>query len=273
MSGKFEGLSEAEWQGLEKLLPPEPATRRRGMPHVPFRLVLNTLWYLLITGCRWCDIPRGSSWAAKSSAHRWLKRWQKDGTFEVLKAGLLNLANQMDLIPLDYGAIAGSVSPGKGGGEGVAYGYKGKGVLIHSLVDGNGMPRARNSTPANASAPAQVLPLLESIHLLPTGRVGRPRERLKVLAGDHGYDSAELRPNLRTRGSRPQLPKRLWGGRRKPGRPLNTEVPRFPVERTCSWFQRKYRRLVVRWERLESCFQGFLDLAFIHLWLQRILTG
>lgn len=243
------------------------------MPQVPFRLVLNTLWYILITGCRWCDIPRGSSWAAKSSAPRWLTRWPKDGTFEVLKAGRLNLANQMDLIPLDYGAIDGSFSHGKGGGEGVADGYNGKGVLVHSLVDGNGMPWACKSTPANASERALVLPLLDSIHLLPTGRVRRPRKRLKVLAGDNGYDSAELRPNLRQRGIRPQLPKRLWGGRRKPGRPINTEVPRFQVERTFSWFQRKYRRLVVRWERLESCFQGFLDLAFIHLWLQRILTG
>lgn len=250
MSGKFEGLSEVEWQCLEKLLPPEPTTRRRGMPHVPFRWVLNTLLYVLITGCRWCDIPRGSSWATKSSAHRWLKRWQEDGTFESLKVGMLNLANQLDLIELEFGAIDGSFSPGTGGGEGVAYGYQGKGVLIHSLVDGQGMPLAGKSTPANASERAQVLPLLDSLHLLPTGRVGRPRKHLKVLAGDNGYDSTELRQNLRKRGIRPQLPKRLWGGRRKPGRPINTAVPRFQVERTFAWFQRKYRRLVVRWERL-----------------------
>ena len=31
---------------------------------------------------------------------------------------------------------------GKGGGEDVAYGYKGKGILIHTLTDGNGMPLA-----------------------------------------------------------------------------------------------------------------------------------
>jgi len=30
--------------------------------------------------------------------------------------------------------------PGKGGGEGVARGGKGKGILIHSLTEGNGMP-------------------------------------------------------------------------------------------------------------------------------------
>jgi hypothetical protein len=30
--------------------------------------------------------------------------------------------------------------PLNGGGEGVGYGYKGKGVLIHSITDANGMP-------------------------------------------------------------------------------------------------------------------------------------
>jgi hypothetical protein len=30
--------------------------------------------------------------------------------------------------------------PGKGGGQGVDYGYKGKGVLIHLIVDKNGAP-------------------------------------------------------------------------------------------------------------------------------------
>ncbi len=37
--------------------------------------------------------------------------------------------------------------PGKGGGEGVAYGYKGKGILIHSVTDANGMPVAAITTP------------------------------------------------------------------------------------------------------------------------------
>ncbi|MEM7580432.1 MAG: hypothetical protein AAF316_11400 [Cyanobacteria bacterium P01_A01_bin.80] len=41
--------------------------------------------------------------------------------------------------------------PGKGGGEEIAYGGKGKGVLIHTLTEGNGMPLANSTTPANGS--------------------------------------------------------------------------------------------------------------------------
>ena len=39
--------------------------------------------------------------------------------------------------------------PGKGGGSGVDYGYKGKGILIHTLVDGKGSPLAVSVTAAN----------------------------------------------------------------------------------------------------------------------------
>ena len=57
----------------------------------------------------------------------------------------------------------GQYPPGKGGGEDVAYGYKGKGILIHTLTDGNGMPLSNSTTAANGSEREQVMPLLKSI--------------------------------------------------------------------------------------------------------------
>ena len=70
MAGRFEGLSDLEWKLFEDLLPQSPEKRGRGMPRVAFRNVLNTQLYVLITGCRWCDIPRGEQWASKSAAHQ-----------------------------------------------------------------------------------------------------------------------------------------------------------------------------------------------------------
>ncbi len=80
MAGRFVGLSDLEWKLFEDVIAKVYEKRERGMPHAPCRYVLNTLMYVLITGCRWCDVPRGTIWASKSSAHRWLKRWQIDGT-------------------------------------------------------------------------------------------------------------------------------------------------------------------------------------------------
>ena len=57
------------------------------------------------------------------------------------------------------------VTPGKGGGEGVAYGHKGKGILIHSITDANGMPLVAITTPANGDERQQVLTMLAQIRL------------------------------------------------------------------------------------------------------------
>ena len=85
MAGRFEGLSDLEWKVFEDVMTEEGEKRGRGMPHVPFRCILNTLMYVLVTGCRWCDVPKGENWASKSSAHRWLMRWQADGTLKILQ--------------------------------------------------------------------------------------------------------------------------------------------------------------------------------------------
>jgi transposase len=113
MSGRFEGLSEMEWLLFQDLFP-EPERRGRGMPHAPYRKVLNTLLYVLMTGSRWCDVPEGDQWASKSSAHRWLKRWQQEGTLRQLQDRILDLAQETGLIQWDYGAVDGSFSPWEG---------------------------------------------------------------------------------------------------------------------------------------------------------------
>jgi len=114
-------------------------------------------------------------------------------------------------------------SPGKGGGEEVAYGYKGKGVLIHTITEGNGMPLANRTTAANGSEREQVLPLIDRIRIQ-TGKPGRPRKRFSVLAADKGYDSNEKRSQLRLRGIRPQFPKRVYKSKQHLGRPINCSL-------------------------------------------------
>jgi hypothetical protein len=162
--------------------------------------------------------------------------------------------------------------PGKGGGEGIARGGKGKGVLLHRRTEGGGMPLANRTTPANADERTQVLPLLDAVKLR-TGNRGRPRKRLKVLATDKGYDAQALRQQLRQRGIRAQIPKRVWKTKKNRGRPIKHVVPRFQAERTFAWCQKKYRRWVVRWERIAACFEAFLALAMVHIWVQRLIVG
>jgi transposase len=111
MAGRFEGLSNWEWHRFVDSFPPAPLRRGRGMPHTPFRKVVNTWLYVLITGCRWCDLPRGPQWASKSAAHRWRQRWQADGTLAARQARLLGLAEEHGMIRWQYGAIDSAFSP------------------------------------------------------------------------------------------------------------------------------------------------------------------
>ena len=74
-------------------------------------------------------------------------------------------------------------------------------------------------------------------------------------------------------GFRAQLPKRVWKTKKNRGRPIKNVVPRFQAERTFAWFQKKYRRLVVCWERIAACFDAFLAVATIHIWIHKLIVG
>lgn len=130
-------------------------------------------------------------------------------------------------------------SAGKGVGEEVDYGYKGKGVITHTLVDMYGSPVALTSTGASGDERKQVEPLLNKINSWIkslTGRAVTP-----IMKADKGYDSRELR--IKTLGKKifPFIPYR---GKKPPV--VYLEKMLWKVERGIEWLQRKYRRLVIR---------------------------
>src|SRR5437762_1856830 len=127
MAGRFDGVSDLEWRLFEDVFPPAPPKRGRGMPHVPFRQILNALLYVLITGCRWCDVPRGPQWASKSATHRWLQRWHADGTLATMHARILGIAEERGMIRWEYGAVDGAFSPWQGWRRGRRPWEKGQG--------------------------------------------------------------------------------------------------------------------------------------------------
>jgi len=109
MSGKFEGLTDIQWELLSPLFPQKEGV---GRPHPNFRLVLNTILYVEITGCRWCDIPEGAQWGKRSTSHEWLGRLQDLGIWDKMRNSILSMANLAGLIDWSKGAVDGSFSPG-----------------------------------------------------------------------------------------------------------------------------------------------------------------
>lgn len=70
-------LSDAEWEILERLLPPEkPGGRHRGYE---MREIINSIQYVLRSGCAWRMLPHDlPNW---QSAYHYFRLWKQDGTW------------------------------------------------------------------------------------------------------------------------------------------------------------------------------------------------
>ena len=162
--------------------------------------------------------------------------------------------------------------PGKGGGEAVDYGYKGKGITNHLLIEGNGLPLALVATSAASSERDQVSVLLGRVRVYKG--YGRPKKCPHEIHADRGYDSKALRIFLRNKGLRPVISKRVWKNRKQSrGRKIPPSTFRWKVERCFSWLQRRFRRLTVRWERRLRYWEGFLQLSVVMLWVDKMISG
>lgn len=106
----FNGMQDAVWEVIKTALPWKEK-RSAGMPHADFRCVLNAILWITITGARWRDLPKGESFASKSSAHRWLLQWQRDGTWQRILEKLLRIAAYKKLIDPERLLVDGTFSP------------------------------------------------------------------------------------------------------------------------------------------------------------------
>ncbi len=157
----------------------------------------------------------------------------------------------------------GLFPPAPGGGAEVQHGYKGKGSLIHLLTDYHGQPLAITTTPANGDERQEVQKLLDRSGLEAFGKNFHNRSMV-ILEEDKGYDSGKIRQMLLNRGIFPFIPRRNIGqsGLERPKQKevaafFQIESVRWRVERTFAWLKRKYRRLLMRWERLPSAWNAF----------------
>jgi len=160
-------------------------------------------------------------------------------------------------------------SNGRGGGEEVDYGYKGKGVTSHLLVDSEGRPLAITTTSAKGDERDQVDPLLKKVKRL-TEKVWK-RGSVPILEADKGYDAKRVRLTVLKNKVIPLIPYRK-GSKARRGI-CYLEKFRWKVERTISWLKTRYRRISTRWERRVKYWRGFLQFALIGFWLKFLVQN
>ena len=137
------------------------------------------------------------------------------------------------------------------------------------VVDSQGMPIGFHLDSAQRAEVHLAQTTLATIRV-PQAR-GRPKTRPKELVADKGYDSQAFREWLRCRGIRPCIPRRR-SKRARRGRPadLTGYRERWKVERTFAWIG-NYRRLLIRWERLLTVYQGFFAFAVMLVCTNRLV--
>src|SRR5262249_42375697 len=114
MAGSFEGLSDLEWRLFEDVFSPAQPQRWGGCAQAPLRTIVKSLQSVLLYGGVGRDVPRGPQWASKSATHRWLHRWQADGTLTAMQSRILGIAEERGMIHWAYGAVDGAFSPWQG---------------------------------------------------------------------------------------------------------------------------------------------------------------
>ena len=84
-------LTDATWERIQALLPPENDPNRRGGRYKDHRLVLNGILWVLRTGAPWRDLPeRYGPW---QTCYARLMRWQRDGTWQKVLQALQGAAD------------------------------------------------------------------------------------------------------------------------------------------------------------------------------------
>src|SRR5215472_5263412 len=128
-------LTDLQWAFIRPLLPP-PA--RTGRPRAPDRQTIEGILYVLITGCRWQDLPR--EYGAPTTVWQRLRRWGEEGVWErIWRAALAALVERGEL-DWSIAFLDGSFAPAKKGGDQVGLTKKGKGTKWMLVVEGNGLP-------------------------------------------------------------------------------------------------------------------------------------
>jgi transposase len=186
-------LTERQCNFICPLLPP-PA--RTGRPRADDRRTIDGILYLLITGCRWQDLPR--AYGAPTTVWRRLKRWDETGVWERVWRAALAALDRQGQIDWSMAFLDGSFAPARKGGDKVGLTKKGKGTKWMLVIDGNGLPLGFHLDRATTAEVRLAEATLDTVSV-PRSR-GRPRRRPEKLVADRAYDSSAFRGILRRRG-------------------------------------------------------------------------
>lgn len=107
---KFSELTDEQWELIEPHLPP-PA--RTGRPRNDDRKTVNGILYVLMTGCRWMDLPE--KFGSHKSAWERHKKWSEKDTWKRVMDSLVARGYSKGKVRVDSLSIDSTTVPAKKG--------------------------------------------------------------------------------------------------------------------------------------------------------------
>mgnify|MGYP002402643803 CR=1 FL=1 len=263
-------LSDEAWERVRPLIPERPAHPKGGRPAQSDRQMLSAILYVLRTGIQWNALPR--ELGASTTVYDRFRLWEEQGVFERIWQAGLQEYDELEGIAWEWQSMDGVMTkaPFGGAATGANPTDRGKrGSKRSQLSDGRGMPLALVIAGANRHDMKLVEATLDSIEIeRPTPTPEQPQH----LCLDAGYDYEmvyetvkahqyvpHIRPNQHNRATHAR-PAQEAEVETSSSLESMKQPRRWVVERLHSWINRS-RRLLVRWEKLDSTYQAFLHLA------------
>jgi transposase len=107
-------LPDALWERIEPELPVYKLSPKGGRPRVPWRCILDGIFYVLRTGCQWKAVP--PEFGSGSTLHRYFQELVERGTFELIWAMALTEYDELRGIDWKWQSLDGSMTKAPLGG-------------------------------------------------------------------------------------------------------------------------------------------------------------